>query len=70
MIAGFVAQATLDYDGVAVTVCHVLFNKGMLELKPMIPRVNPFTCDETSMQLDRNLHFGFILGCCCSPSWA
>lgn len=36
-----------------------LFNKGMLELKPMIPVLNPFKHDAFFMQLDRTLHFGF-----------
>ena len=37
----------------------VIFNKGMLELKPMIPLVKPFTYDMQLMELDRALHFGF-----------
>lgn len=36
----------------------MLFNKGMLELKPMIPLIKPFAFDTQLMELDRLLHFG------------
>ena len=45
--------------GVPLLAAMLLFNKGMLELKPMIPVIKPFAWDETFMQLDRTLHFGF-----------
>ena len=37
----------------------IAFNKAMIELKPAIPKIMPFSWDETFMQLDRALHFGF-----------
>ena len=45
--------------GLPLLVAMVIFNKGMLEMKPMIPLLKPFSYDETLMQLDRSLHFGF-----------
>ena len=36
----------------------VLFNTAVLEFKPNISRVNPFSWDEAFMALDRTLHFG------------
>lgn len=36
----------------------VLFNKAMFELKPAIPKLIPFSWDETLMQMDRGVHFG------------
>ena len=44
--------------GLPLLAAMVIFNKGMLELKPMIPLVKPFSWDESFMQLDRTLHFG------------
>jgi PAP2 superfamily len=44
--------------GLPLLAAMVAFNKGMLELKPMIPLVKPFSYDETFMALDRSLHFG------------
>jgi hypothetical protein len=37
----------------------IIFNKGMLELKPMIPLLKPFTYDTMFLEWDRTLHFGF-----------
>lgn len=37
----------------------IVFNKGLLELKPMIPLVKPFSYDTTLMAWDRALHFGY-----------
>ena len=37
----------------------VVFNKGMLELKPLMQQIKPFSFDKTLMQLDRSLHFGY-----------
>jgi hypothetical protein len=37
----------------------IIFNKGMLELKPMIPLVKPFSYDTMFLEWDRALHFGF-----------
>jgi hypothetical protein len=45
-------------NGVPILVAMILFNKAMVELKPAIPKVNPFSWDVTFMELDRLLHFG------------
>ena len=37
----------------------IFFNKAMVELKPAIPMINPFSWDVTFMELDRTLHLGF-----------
>ena len=37
----------------------ILFNKAVLELKPAIPLIKPFSWDETLAAFDRTLHFGF-----------
>jgi PAP2 superfamily len=44
--------------GLPLLVAMLLFNKGTLELKPMIPVINPFSWDVALMELDRALHFG------------
>ncbi|MGE3831068.1 MAG: phosphatase PAP2 family protein [Parvibaculaceae bacterium] len=45
-------------NGLPVLVAMILFNKAVLELKPAIPLVKPFSWDVTFMELDRMLHFG------------
>jgi PAP2 superfamily len=45
--------------GLPLLIAMTLFNKSMLELKPMIQTVNPFAWDKSFMELDRVLHFGF-----------
>jgi hypothetical protein len=45
--------------GLPMLVAMTVFNKGMVELKPMIPVLNPFSWDRTFMEMDRALHFGF-----------
>jgi hypothetical protein len=45
--------------GLPILIAMVVFNKGMLELKPMIPTLKPFSWDTTLMQWDRTLHGGF-----------
>jgi PAP2 superfamily len=45
--------------GLPMLAAMVAFNKSMFELKPMIPVLNPFSWDQTFMQLDRTLHLGF-----------
>lgn len=45
-------------NALPVLVAMIAFNKGMVELKPAIPAINPFSWDRTFMGLDRTLHFG------------
>jgi hypothetical protein len=40
-------------------IAMIIFNKGLLELKPMIPLLKPFTYDTMFLEWDRALHFGF-----------
>jgi hypothetical protein len=44
--------------GLPLLIAMTLFNKGMVELKPMIPLIKPFSWDQALMQVDRTLHFG------------
>lgn len=44
--------------GIPAFAAMILFNKAMIELKPSIPHIMPFSWDETFMKLDRALHFG------------
>ena len=44
--------------GVPAFAAMILFNKAMIELKPSIPHIMPFSWDEAFMKLDRMLHFG------------
>ena len=46
-------------NALPVFAAMVFFNKAMVELKPAIPKINPFSWDLTFMDLDRALHFGF-----------
>lgn len=57
-IAGLIKSPRWLVTGVPLLVAMILFNKSMLELKPMIPAIKPFAWDQTFMQLDRSLHFG------------
>lgn len=45
-------------NGIPIFAAMIFFNKAMVELKPAIPRIKPFSWDEAFMQLDRALHFG------------
>jgi hypothetical protein len=45
-------------NGLPVLVAMILFNKAVLELKPAIPVIKPFSWDVTFMEIDRVLHFG------------
>jgi hypothetical protein len=65
-----VSQLKADIDGLLrkpapfilalpLLAAMVIFNKGMLELKPMIPVLKPFSFDKTMIDWDRALHFGY-----------
>jgi hypothetical protein len=45
-------------NGLPIFAAMIFFNKAMVELKPAIPRIVPFSWDEWFMKLDRALHFG------------
>ena len=57
-VAGLIRSPSAILLGLPLFAAMVMFNKGMLELKPMIPVVNPFTWDVAFAELDRALHFG------------
>ncbi|MGQ0483831.1 MAG: phosphatase PAP2 family protein [Hyphomicrobiales bacterium] len=52
------ASPTRLINGLPVFAAMIFFNKAMVELKPAIPRIVPFSWDEWFMKLDRALHFG------------
>jgi PAP2 superfamily len=58
-VAGLFRKPAAIITGLPLLAAMVIFNKGMLELKPMIPYVNPFAWDVTFASLDRTLHGGF-----------
>jgi PAP2 superfamily len=58
-IAAFFRKPSALLLGLPLFLAMLMFNKSMAELKPMIPTINPFSWDQTFMQLDRTLHFGF-----------
>jgi hypothetical protein len=45
-------------NALPVVLVMVMLNKAMLDLKPSIPEINPFSWDTTFAELDRALHFG------------
>ena len=45
-------------NAIPIFVAMMLFNKSMVELKPMIPLIKPFVWDHAFMLLDRDIHFG------------
>ena len=57
-VAGLFLKPAAFILGLPLLAAMVIFNKGMLELKPMIPAVNPFSWDTALMNLDRSLHGG------------
>jgi PAP2 superfamily len=57
-VTGLVRNPKAIILGLPLLTAMVIFNKGMLELKPMIPVLKPFAWDTFFMQLDRSLHFG------------
>jgi hypothetical protein len=52
-----IARPARLINALPVFAAMVFFNKAMVELKPAIPRINPFSWDVTFMELDRLLHF-------------
>jgi hypothetical protein len=58
-IAGIFRKPAPLILALPLLVAMIVFNKGMLELKPMIPVLKPFAYDTAFMELDRALHFGF-----------
>lgn len=57
-IATLVKRPATFITALPLMLAMVVFNKGMLEMKPMIALIKPFTYDHALMQLDRSLHFG------------
>ncbi len=57
-LVGLVRRPSALILGLPMFMAMVIFNKGMLELKPLIPLVNPFSWDVAFMELDRILHLG------------
>lgn len=57
-IASLVTRPAALITALPMMLAMILFNKGMLELKPMIPLIKPFTYDKALMEWDRALHFG------------
>jgi hypothetical protein len=57
-IAALITKPRLIINALPVFAAMVFFNKAMIELKPAIPAINPFSWDATFMAWDRALHFG------------
>jgi hypothetical protein len=57
-LAGLVMRPALIINALPVFAAMVFFNKAMIELKPAIPAINPFSWDVAFMELDRVMHFG------------
>lgn len=57
-IADLLRHPARIVNALPVLAAMILFNKAMVELKPAIPKINPFSWDVTFMQTDRALHFG------------
>lgn len=58
-VRGLFRNPAVLFTGWPVLLAMVLFNKSMLELKPMIPLLKPFSWDTTLAEWDRALHFGY-----------
>jgi PAP2 superfamily len=58
-IKNFFTRPVALINGLPIIIAMIFYNKAMIELKPEIPFINPFKWDQTFMQLDRTLHFGF-----------
>lgn len=57
-ISGLFVRPSRIVNALPVLVAMVIFNKSMVELKPAIPAIVPFSWDMWFMELDRRLHFG------------
>jgi membrane-associated phospholipid phosphatase len=57
-IAALVMRPKLLVNALPVFAAMVFFNKAMIELKPAIPAIHPFSWDTRFMEWDRMLHFG------------
>lgn len=57
-IVNLVTRPKLIINALPVFAAMVFFNKAMIELKPAIPAINPFSWDVAFMEWDRALHFG------------
>jgi hypothetical protein len=57
-VAGLVTRPVLLINALPVFTAMIFFNKAMIELKPSIPAIVPFSWDRTFMEWDRALHFG------------
>jgi PAP2 superfamily len=57
-VTGLFRNPALYITGLPLFAAMIMFNKGMLELKPLIPAINPFSWDVAMMDLDRTLHLG------------
>jgi hypothetical protein len=58
-LSSLVTSPAALITAVPLMLAMVFFNKGMLELKPLIPLIKPFAYDHALMQWDRTLHFGY-----------
>jgi membrane-associated phospholipid phosphatase len=58
-ILSLVKRPSIWITALPLLMAMVVFNKGMIEMKPMIAVIKPFAYDHALMQLDRTLHFGF-----------
>ena len=58
-LAELVRRPKLILTALPVLAAMVFFNKAMIELKPAIPLINPFSWDLRFAEIDRALHFGF-----------
>jgi hypothetical protein len=57
-IGYLVANPQLWINALPVVLAMIIHNKAALELKAAIPALNPFSWDQTFIELDRLLHFG------------
>jgi PAP2 superfamily len=55
---GLFSRPALIINALPVFTAMIFFNKAMIELKPAIPAINPFSWDAAFAEMDRVLHFG------------